>query len=99
MKTPPNTQGHPAKSGGSTPPERMLWHPGEALGFYVLIVFGFGFIIGDGDYAFAMKLFAPVAVLGVTVAGLQLVVGATRALRSRQGPRDGASDDPHRTPG
>lgn len=70
--------------------DEALWNPFEVLAFVAAIILVFGFVLGDGNYAFASELFAPVAVTAVVVVIAQNAlrwksgqIGVLRVLRNR----------------
>ncbi|WP_137702614.1 hypothetical protein [Marimonas lutisalis] len=54
-----------------------LWSLFEAVAQYVLIVIAFAFILGGRNFAFAIELFAPVLLIGVVGAALQMLVSVS----------------------
>ena len=67
---------------GSRPAETPLrfWSPVEVAVFYGLMVGAFGLILGDGKFAFAMELFAPVLGIGVIGLVIQFLMPLLRAV-------------------
>ena len=51
-----------------------LWNPFEVIAMVFLIIFSFGFLLGQSHYLFVAELFFPVVVIGAMVVALQTVL-------------------------